>query len=150
MLASVVIPATAFVFLAIVQVTAMVRSVANWIGHTDMSSLGDKTLRAVNEALAKVPFLHVTVTPESLRKGITAVAQHAGQWLLQVLQTAAGSVIGAVTASIIFLYVFVSLLTKREQVVTLIRRLNPLGEDITDVYLSKMGAMVRGRSKASS
>ena len=146
-LASVVIPATAFVFLAIVQVTAMVRSVSNWIGHTDMSSLGDKTLRAVNEALARVPFLHVTVTPESLRKGITAVAQHAGQWLLQVLQTAAGSVIGAVTAAIIFLYVFVSLLTKREQVVTLIRRLNPLGEEITDVYLAKMGAMVRGTVK---
>ena len=146
-LASVVIPAAAFVLLAIVQVTTMVRSVANWVAQTDMSSLGDKTLRVINETLARVPFLHVTVTPESLRKGITTVAQHAGQWLLQILQTAAGSVVAAVTASIIFLYVFVSLLTKREQIVTLIRRLNPLGEDVTDVYLAKMGAMVRGTVK---
>ena len=68
----------------------------------------------------------------------------APKWLLQILHTAAGSVIGAVAASIIFLYVFVSLLTKGKQVVTLIRQLNPLGEEVTDVYLAKMGAMVRG------
>jgi hypothetical protein len=32
----------------------------------------------------------------------------------------------------------------RDDVLTLIRRLNPLGEEITDLYMSKMGAMVRG------
>ncbi|MGH3971084.1 MAG: AI-2E family transporter, partial [Mycobacterium sp.] len=44
----------------------------------------------------------------------------------------------------IFLYVFVALLTHREHVVTLIRRLNPLGEEVTDLYLRKIGSMVRG------
>ncbi len=146
-LASVVIPATLFVLLAIVQITAMVKSVANWVAATDLSTLGDKTLQAVNEMLARVPFLHVTVTQESLRKSMTTAAQHVGQWLLQFLETAAGSVVAAVTSAIIFLYVFVSLLVNRDKVVTLIRRLNPLGEDITDVYLAKMGAMVRGTVK---
>jgi predicted PurR-regulated permease PerM len=40
--------------------------------------------------------------------------------------------------------VFLSLLTNRDKVLLLIRRLNPLGEDITDLYMSKMGAMVKG------
>src|SRR5262249_7910612 len=93
-LASVVIPAAAFVLLAFRQATTWVRRFENWIAHPDLSSLGDKTLRVINETLARVPFLPVTVTPESLRKSITAVTQHAGQWLLQILQTAAGSVIG--------------------------------------------------------
>jgi predicted PurR-regulated permease PerM len=146
-LASVVIPAAAFVSLATVQITAMVRSVANWVAATDLSTLGDRTLQVVNEMLARVPFLHVTVTQESLRKSMTTVAQHVGQWLLQFFETAAGSVIGAVTSAIIFLYVFVSLLVNRDKVVTLVRRLNPLGEDVTDVYLAKMGAMVRGTVK---
>lgn len=147
LLASVVIPAAAFVALAIVQITAMVKSVADWVARTDLSALGDRTLQAVNEFLARVPFLHVTVTQESLREAMTTVAQRVGQWLLAFFESAAGSVIGAVTSAIIFLYVFVSLLTKREQVVTLIRRLNPLGEDVTDIYLAKMGAMVRGTVK---
>jgi predicted PurR-regulated permease PerM len=49
-----------------------------------------------------------------------------------------------VTAAILFLYVFLSLLTNRDKVLLLIRRLNPLGEEITDLYMSKMGAMVKG------
>jgi predicted PurR-regulated permease PerM len=138
------IPAVLFLLLATVQITQMVKSVANWVAVTDMSSLGDRTLHWVNEVLARVPFLHITVTQENLRKAITTVAQHAGQWALGLLQTAAGSVIGAVTSTIILLYVFVALLANNDKVVMLIRRLNPLGEEATDLYLAKMGAMVRG------
>jgi predicted PurR-regulated permease PerM len=45
---------------------------------------------------------------------------------------------------VLFIYVFISLLTNRERVQLLIRKLNPLGEEVTDLYLQKMGAMVRG------
>ena len=144
---AVIIPIGLLVLLAVVQITNMVKSVADWVERTDLSTLGDKVLRLVNELLERVPFLHVTVTAESLRRWMTTVAQNVGEWLLQFLQTAAGSVFAGVTASIIFLYVFVSLLVNREQVRTLIRRLNPLGEEVTDLYLGKMGAMVRGTVK---
>jgi predicted PurR-regulated permease PerM len=143
-LLSVVIPAVLFVFLATVQITQMVRSVSNWVAATDLTALGDRILRALNEMFARVPFLHITVTQDSLRHWMTTVAQRAGQWFLEFLQTTAGSLVGAVTSSIIFLYVFISLLVKRDKVVTLIRRLNPLGDDATDLYLAKMGAMVHG------
>ena len=39
---------------------------------------------------------------------------------------------------------FISLLTNKEAVQRLIRQLNPLGEEATDLYLAKMGAMVNG------
>jgi predicted PurR-regulated permease PerM len=39
--------------------------------------------------------------------------------------------------------VFISLLTNREQLRNLIGQLNRLGEDVTDLYLARMGAMVR-------
>jgi predicted PurR-regulated permease PerM len=43
--------------------------------------------------------------------------------------------------------VFISLLVNRDAVQTLIRQLNPLGEEVTDLYLAKMGAMVKGTVK---
>jgi predicted PurR-regulated permease PerM len=143
-LGSVAIPVALFILLAVVQITHMVKSVANWVAGTDLTALGDQILRAVNEVLARMPFVHVTVTQESLRRSITTVAQHIGQWFLGFLQTTAGSVVGAIASAIILLYVFLALLVNREKVITLIRRLNPLGEDVTDLYLAKMGAMVRG------
>jgi predicted PurR-regulated permease PerM len=127
-----------------VQITTMVERVAEWVGRTDLSALGDQALRFVNDLLHRVPFIDVTITPDSLRSSMTNVAQDVGQWLLGLLQGAAGGAFGAVTAAILFLYVFLSLLTNRDKVLLLIRRLNPLGEEITDLYMSKMGAMVKG------
>ena len=140
----IIVPLSLVVFFAVIQITRMVQSVADWVQQSDPSALGDRILRLINDALARVPFVDTTVTPESLQGAMTAVAQRVGGWLLYVLQGAVGGVTGAVTASVIFLYVFLSLLVNREKVHILVRRLNPLNERITDLYLRKMGAMVRG------
>lgn len=142
--ASVIVPVGLIVTIAVVQITEMVKSVADWVEKTDMSTLGDKTLKFVNELLARVPFADITVTPDMLRKAVTTVAQNGGEWLLHTLQGAAGGLIGGITAAILFLYVFISLLTNSEAVQRLIRQLNPLGDEVTDLYLAKMGAMVNG------
>ena len=140
----VVVPLGAFIALAVVQITNMVERVADWVGRTDLSALGDQALRFVNDVLHRVPFINVTVTPDSLRSSMATVAQDVGQWLLGLLQGAAGGVFGGVTAAILFLYVFISLLVNRDSLLTIIRQLNPLGEDVTDLYMAKMGAMVKG------
>jgi predicted PurR-regulated permease PerM len=140
----VIVPIGLFVALAIVQISRMVDSIAGWVRTTDLSGLGDKVLHVVNDLLARVPFLHITITSEMLRKAMVTGARNVGQWLLHFLQGAVGGIAGAVTAAIIFLYVFVALLVNREQLRTLIGQLNPLGDEVTDLYLRKMGAMVRG------
>jgi predicted PurR-regulated permease PerM len=141
----VIVPIAAAVAIGIVQITTMIRNVSDWVSRTDMGALGTRSLQALNDLLAQIPFLHdVTLTRESLQKWIITFAQRAGEWGLNVLQDAAGGLFGALAGAVIFLYVFISLLTNGDQLVLLIRRLNPLGEDVTDLYLAKMGAMVRG------
>jgi predicted PurR-regulated permease PerM len=144
-LGAVIIPLGLVLLLAFVQISAMVRSVSAWVSQTDLNSLGTKTLDVVNTALDKVPFLHdIDITPDMLRERVATVAQHAGEYALGFLQNAAGGLAGALTAAVLFIYVFVSLLSNRDGVLELIRKLNPLGEEVTDLYLEKMGAMVRG------
>ncbi len=145
--ACIIVPVGLIGLLAVVQITEMVKDVAAWVERTDLSTLGDRTLMFVNGLLARVPFADVTVTPDMIRKAMTTVAQNAGQWLLHLLQGAAGGVVGGITAAILFLYVFISLLTNKNAVQRLIRQLNPLGEEVTDLYLAKMGAMVSGTVK---
>ena len=143
-LGSVVIPIGLLVVLAFYQITRMISSVSQWVQNTDLTAVGERALKFVNDLLDRVPFVHVDLTADSLRSRMVTVAQHVGEWLLHFLQSAVGSVIGAIAAAIIFLYVFVSLLVNREKILTLIRRLNPLGEEVTDLYLAKISAMVRG------
>jgi predicted PurR-regulated permease PerM len=142
---AVIIPLSLLVLLAVVQISAMVRSVSEWVSRTDLSSLGDRTLKFVNDSVDRIPFLAgFDITPEMLRERMTTVAQHAGEFALTFLQGAAGGLAGALTGAVLFIYVFISLLSNHDRVQMLIRQLNPLGEDVTDLYLEKMGAMVRG------
>ena len=68
----VVIPVSLLVLLAVVQISAMVRSVSGWVSRTDLSSLGDRTLDSINDVIDRVPFLTgVDVTPELLRDRMT-------------------------------------------------------------------------------
>lgn len=146
-LALVVIPIGALVYVATLQITRMVDSVSTWVGDTDMTALGQKAFALVNGVLARIPFVHVQLTPDTLRHSIASLTENVGHGLLQVLQSTVGSVAAAVAACIIFLYVFVSLLVKQDKVLALLRQLNPLGEEITDLYLDKIGTMVRGTVK---
>ncbi|MCP9270717.1 AI-2E family transporter [Mycolicibacterium arenosum] len=140
-----VIPITLLVTLAVVQISAMVRRVQGWLAGTDLSTLGDRTLTYANDLIDRIPLLNgVDLTPELLQERLATLAQHVGEYLLGVLQGPAGGLLGAVTAAVLFLYVFISLLSNSEGVQLLVRRLNPLGEEVTDLYLGKMGAMVRG------
>jgi predicted PurR-regulated permease PerM len=144
-LAVVIVPISGAVAIGVVQITVMVRSVADWVGQTDLSTLGDRSLRVVNELLDRVPFLQSTdITAAQLQEWVVTFAQRAGEWGLSFLQGAAGGLFGGLTAAIIFLYVFISMLVNGDELRLLIRRLNPLGEEATDLYLAKMAAMVRG------
>jgi predicted PurR-regulated permease PerM len=143
-LVMVIVPIGLLLVLAFVQISRMVDSIAGWVKTTDLSVLGDKVLHVLNDLAARVPFAHITITAETLRKAIVTAGHNAGEWLLHFLQGAVGGIAGAVTAAIIFLYVFVALLVNRGQIRTLIGQLNPLGDEVTDLYLRKAGAMVRG------
>ena len=146
-LAIVVVPLTAVISLATVQISHVLVGVADWAKTADLNALGDKAIAAVNQLLARLPFQAPTITVESLRTNLGKVAQTIGEWLLRTLSGAAGGAIGFITSAIIFLYALISLLVNKAEVITLIRRLNPLGEEVTDLYLAKIGAMVKGTVK---
>ena len=146
-LGTVVIPLTAVISLATVQISHMLIGAADWAKTADLNALGDKAITTVNNGLQKLPFQTPTISVESLRENVGKVAQTVGEWLLRTLSGAAGGAIGLITSTIIFLYVLISLLVNKTEIITLIRRMNPLGEEVTDLYLAKMGAMVKGTVK---
>lgn len=142
-IATVGIPLGLVGFLAFLQIGQMVDSVGHWVQRTDLNALGTQLLDTANQLLAKVPFINVDLTPDALRGCATKAGQTVGQAVLDFLSGSAGGAVFALAASIIFLYVFLSLLTNGDHVLGLIRKLNLLGEEVSDLYMAKIGAMVR-------
>jgi predicted PurR-regulated permease PerM len=146
-LATVVIPISAVISIATLQISRMLIAAAEWARTADLNALGERAIGTVNGLLAKLPFQTPQISVESLRDNLGALAQTIGEWLLRTLTGVAGGAIGFITSAIIFLYVLISFLVNKTELITLIRRLNPLGEEVTDLYLAKMGAMVKGTVK---
>ncbi len=136
------IPLSGVIFLAVLQISQMVTGISHWLAQNDLTHVGQQLLGSVNQLLAKVPFMHITLTPESVRETIAKVGQSAGQIALEFARDSVGSLAGILTSAIIFLYVFLALIVNGDKVLALFRDLNPLGQQVSDIYLAKIGAMV--------
>jgi predicted PurR-regulated permease PerM len=140
--AIVLIPLGGVIFLAVMQISEMVTTVTHWVANTDMTALGHQLLDSTNRLLAKVPFVHVNITMDTIRENVAKVGRGAGDIALRFARDSVGNIAIMVTSAIIFLYVFLALLTNGDRVVALFRDLNPLGPQVSDIYLAKIGAMV--------
>lgn len=142
-LAIVVIPLAGILTMAGIQIKEMIDTISKWVSKNDMSHLGDQVLGAVNDVLQKIPFVHLEVTPEKLDSAISTMASTVGNFALSFAKQSVGGIAGTVTSAIIFLYVFLALLGSNKKLVTLVRDLSPMTPEVTDVYLTKIGAMVK-------
>ena len=59
----------------------------------------------------------------------------------------AGGFTSFITKAIIFIFVFLSMLRNQAVIISSIKKLNPLGEEVTDHYLAKMGSMTTAMVK---
>ena len=141
-IATVVIPLTGVVLMAVLQIGQMVTGITNWVKATDLTALGQRLLNSANEMLDRVPFMKIDLTPDAVRDSIVRVGQNVGQWALHFAQGSVGSLATMLTSAIIFLYVFLALVVNGPKVAGLFRDLNPLGPEVSDIYLAKIGAMV--------
>ncbi len=146
-IATVALPLAGVVFLAFLQIAQAVTSIGRWVEQTDFTALAQQLLDSANQLLARIPFLNITLTPDSVREAATKIGQSAGEIALGFARDSVGGIATTVTALVIFLYVFLALLTNGDQVVALFRDLNPLGEKVSDIYLAKVGAMVSATVK---
>jgi len=145
--ATVALPLAGVIFLAVLQISQMVTSIGHWAEQTDFTALAQRLLDSANQLLARVPFMDITLTPDSVRDAATKVGQNVGQIVLGFARDSVGGLAATLTGAIIFLYVFVALLTGGDKVLALFRDLNPLGEKVSDLYLAKVGAMVSATVK---
>lgn len=143
-LLAVVIPVTLIVILSIAQVRSLAGDVSSLLAGADISKLGEQIIAFINNILASIPFISYQVSEASITAGLTELVQRIGDDALGLLTSSISSLFSFFTTLIIYIYVFVSLLVNREKIVAILRGLNPLGDEISDLYLQKTAAMVKG------
>ena len=137
-------PLILIIFFAAAQISNNISSLANTFTGSGLTEMGDNFIAFVNNFLGNIPFVDFTLTEQAILDAVKNISQTAGTYLLGVASSIATSLFGLVTSSIIYMYVFVSLLKNSDTLITVFRKLNPLGDQISNLYLEKIGAMIQG------
>jgi len=142
-LAIIIIPIALLLSVAAIQVSGLVGNAITYFQNTSFQEVGNKTLDAVNDAADKIPFTSIQITEQDIKDRLADGAQAIGNWLPGFLQSSASNFLETITLIVIFIYLFFSLLTKQDKIISIFKQLNPLGDQISDMYLAKTGSMVK-------
>ncbi len=113
---------------------------------SELGSFGQSALDAVNKLLASLPGDHQITTEEVNTAVNNAISTLAGN-IVDIIAGTIGNVTKIITNGIIYIYIFVNILMHQDALINVIKKLNPLGRDMSDTYLNKMGSMTKAMTK---
>jgi predicted PurR-regulated permease PerM len=140
-----IIPLVFLVTATIYQINHLLDSLSNK-DVADFGQSGQQVVDWVNNIIAKIPGMH-PITVEQLQHAINTVAQNFATTVLNLIKSSVSGISGFITNVIIYIYVFLNLLIFQDELIELIKKLNPLGRSRSEVYLSKMGSMTKAMAR---
>jgi len=144
---AIIIPVIAVLTLATLQVKNLSTNVSSTITSADFGKIGDHAIKTINTSLNSIPFVNVTVTEQSIIESVKNLVQSFGNTLLDIASSFASSFVGFITSSIIFIYIFLSVLMHGDKLLSLGKKLNPLGDEASELYISRTRDMIKGTVK---
>ena len=148
---TIAVPLTLVLVITVEQVLQMADSIAQSVGTGSyLSDLIQNGVNTVNHIIERLPGNALNpVTAEQPLEWLSNNASRLLQYSVSFMANAAGGVTSFFAKAVVYIFVFISFLRNQDRIVHALKRLNPLGEKATDLYLSRMtamtSAMVRGQ-----
>ena len=144
-----IIPVFIVSAVTIVQLSQIIKDIAKISSSGSFNQYFKDFITLINGLLDQLPGNNLTLSTESITRSLQSNLSTIANTILSALQSSIGSIPRIITQFIIYIYVFVSILLNKDTLVAMLKKLNPMGSDITELYLKRAGlmtgAMVRGQ-----
>jgi len=138
----VIVPVIFVGFITFFQVQKIATAVSEQNYSVDVTELSGEVVVVVNDTMEDLGVSY-RLTEEELTETVSSAAATFGQALFSgVINTFAGF-FGLITAAIIYIYVFLSMLVNKDKLLSIFKRLNPLGDEVSDLYIDRASAMTK-------
>jgi predicted PurR-regulated permease PerM len=138
----IILPLMLVVALTIVQINHLLTSIGGRFTASDISSFGTGAINATNNFLVSIHAPY-HVTSGQLTQQASKYAASFSSVALGLLTSTVGSALGFLTTLILYIYIFLSVLRNQDAIISTVRSLNPLGDEIGELYLTRIGAMTK-------
>ncbi len=145
---SFVIPVSLLVAITSVQVVTLLDTIKQSADGFDLGNIGQRVVNSANDVFTSLG-LNIHITSQSITSAATKAVEGLGETLLKNAWASINGIFGFITIAIIYIYVFISLLKNQDAIFRIFHKINPLGRQISELYVARMGsmtkAMVRGQ-----
>lgn len=141
----VVVPLSLVLSATVVQGRTLARDLQ--LATADLRSDAGGSDQLVIQAIETVESLSggiVILTETELIEQASVVGVELANGLLRLITSWLANVPAMFTAIILFIYIFLAVLTYYREILEFLRKLNPLDDDVFELYMQKAGAMTNG------
>lgn len=137
-----ILPVILVVAVSVHQILGLVHAIGDTHYSANVSDLLKQGVDTVNRTLRS---LHIpyTLTVDTVTNGLSHALKTFGSSLLGNVTSVFSSFFAFFALAIIYIYVFLSMLTQQDSLVRTLHALNPLGPSISKLYLKKTAAMTK-------
>ncbi len=141
-LLAVIIPFALVVLMTVFQVNHLLKEVADHGFSVDVTEVLSSFVTYFNNLMQQMG-LSLRLSVEQITNSVSTAFSTMLHSLVTGLVASLSNVFSFITTVIIYIYVFMSLVTKQDKIIELISKLNPLGREVSELYLDRMGSMTK-------
>lgn len=141
-----IVPIALVIVVSIHQILSLVHTITNTHYSANVSDLLKHGVDTVNRTFKS---LHIpyTLTADTVTNGLSHALKTFGSSLLSNITSSVSSFFIFFTLAIIYVYVFLSILIRQDRLIQTFHALNPLGSDISRLYMKKTAAMTKAMAR---
>lgn len=139
-----IIPLILIIIATIMQAKVIATDLSNLTSGQEYQQIFNNLLNSVNRTLSSITGKEIVYTSNDVWDTISKYIASFASMIVQIL-TGWISSIGSIIANLIlFIYIFTGVLVNKESLVNHLEKINPLGKNISDMYLERAGSMTKG------
>lgn len=146
-LAVVIIPVILILAATLLQASILISDLSSFVNQHDFGRIAQDTLEWVNYTGSSLTGRHIELTYYDISSFLAGYATSAVNFIIDSIRGWVGSIAGIIAGVILYMYVFTGLLVHGHKIIKLLQDFNPLGKDITDLYIEKAQGMTKAMIK---
>jgi len=141
----IIVPVAIILFIAGMQIRHLLEELSS-NPSVQTGEVAQNFLDFVNGLLSHLP-TSPQLTMDEINQFFNELISKLANSMLDIISSSVGGISSVITGFIIYIYLFANILMHQEKLLEVLKQINPLGREMTDFYLAKMGSMTKAMTK---
>jgi len=141
----IIVPVAVILVIAALQVQHLLHTLS-LNPSIQVNDLMQNTLDFVNHLLARLPE-SPQLTMADVNQFFNELISKLANGVLGLITSSVSGISSFITGFIIYIYLFANVLMHQDKLLETVKQINPLGREMSDFYLAKMGSMTKAMTK---